>query len=176
MVVSSPTEGDGTVSVDFQIESLSTGQFTFTCYEQNQRMYGPFDSYDDALLAVTAHKMECPECDVYGCYANAVLDVDVYVNMSNANAAMILAVLGLDVDPEDGIMGHMDAEQFLGHVLMALAAERDNAAVLSVTDSLPGCATFIDCGLPEGYVEERLTQLADLATEAVRLSRTVCWA
>jgi len=164
------------VSVNFQIESLSTGQFTFTCFEQDERVYGPFDSYDDALLAVTAHKMECIDCDVYGCYANAVLDVDVYVNMSNANAAMILAVLGLDVDPEDGIMGSMDAEQFLGYVMMALAAERDNAAVPATVDSLPGCATVVDCGLPEGYVEERLTQLADLATEAVRLGRTVHWA
>lgn len=167
------------MSVTFQIESLPTGKFTFDCYGKGyseRETFGPFDSYDEALLAVTAHKMQCTECDCYGCYANAIMDVDDELNLSNTNAVMVLDILGIETDFEHGIVGSMKAEDFLGHVMVAMAQERDNAAVPATVDAQQGRATFVDCGLPEGYVAERLVILADMATEAMRIGRDITWA
>ena len=78
--------------------------------------------------------------------------------------------------------GSMEADEFLGFVLVALADERDEAAVPAVEmprpvdeTGAPRGARFIDCGLPAGYVSARLRELADLATLASRLDRKVQW-
>lgn len=88
------------------------------------------------------------------------------VNMSNSNAAVVCAALGIDLD-KLGWCGSMPAEDFLGRVLVALAVNPSDAGRPATVDAAPGRATFVDCGRPEGYVEERLGQLRELADWAV---------
>lgn len=88
------------------------------------------------------------------------------VNMSNSNAARVCASLGIDLEAE-GWCGGMPAEDFLGRVLLALAIEPEDAGVPVTVDSAPGRGTFVDCGRAEGYLQERLGQLRELADWAV---------
>lgn len=88
------------------------------------------------------------------------------VNMSNSNAARVCRSLGLDLN-ELGWCGDLPAEDFLGRILVALAVEPSDAGVPATVDAAPGRATFIDCGRPEGYVQERLGHLRELADWAV---------
>lgn len=166
------------MSVTFQIESIDTGAYTFTCYSDYMTpvQHGPYSNYDGALLGITGHKAICQDCDLGGVYPNAVQDVDLSINLSNTNAALILETIGINVDFEYGISGRMGASDFLGHVMVALAADRDGSAVPAVTYSTPGHASFTDCGLPENYVQGRLEALADIAYEAMRLGRDIVWA
>lgn len=162
------------MSVDVMVDALSTGEFTATCYGSDQRTeIGPFSGIDAAREAIAAHKQVCAECDCYGMYPNAVMDVDVFVNMSNTNAAMMLGIIGIDTSED--LCGSMSGEQFLGRVLTALAQDRDDSAVADVVDAAPGQATFIACGLPAGYVTERLLALEEIARTAYSLGRDVTW-
>lgn len=99
------------------------------------------------------------------------------VNMSNSNAATVAATLGIDLE-EWGWCGSLPAEDFLGRVLLALAITPTDAGVpahqLQPGDSAGVFGTvresgpmFIDCGRREGYTQERLGQLRELADWAV---------
>ena len=169
------------MSVTFFIESEATGMFTFDCYEDGvsgKTTHGPFPSYDEALLAITAHKMTCVSCDVYGCYANSVMDVtdEFDVNMANSNAATVLTLLGLHDD--DSMCGSMNAAEFARLVSAAYAVQQavgSNTAVPSTVTREPGHATVVDCGLPENYMLDRLDQLAVLADAATAAGRRILW-
>lgn len=102
--------------------------------------------------------------------AVVVRDIDaaefLSVNMSNSNAARVCASLGIDLDAE-GWCGSLDAADFLGRVLLALAVDPVDAGRPATVDAAPGRATFIDCGRPQGYTQERLSQLRELADWAI---------
>jgi hypothetical protein len=168
------------MSVTFQIESLPTGAFTAECYNDGDPIVlGPVEGYDAILPLMDAHKATCEECDAYGIYSRAVCDVDdaLDVNVSNMNARLLLGMLALDA--EDDLCGSLDAADFLGRVLLAIAADRDDTGVASavIGGSALGQsgATMIDCGLPAGYYAERFGALHALALEADRLGRTIVW-
>jgi hypothetical protein len=169
------------MSVTFTLEANPTGSFTAECYDGPKVFHA--DSYDGILLAITAHKMICADCDMAGMCASAVMDVSdgFDVDLCNANALMILSILGLDTDDE--LAGSATAEQFLGHVLLALAEDRDGAAVPAVEmpratndEGRPVGAQLIYGGLSEGYVASTLGRLHHLAAEAQRLGRDITWA
>lgn len=171
------------MSVTFGIEFLPTGKFTFKCFGEGfdaQRPFGPFDSYDEGLLAGSAHRMTCTECDIYGVHVTAQMDIgdEWDVNMSNSNAVLVMGVLGIDINPETGLCGSMKAVEFLNRAAAAVAVERavgDRAARPSITTKSEGGPTVIDCGLPQDYVVDRLEQLVALAGEAQRLGRDITW-
>lgn len=102
--------------------------------------------------------------------ADVIRDVpaaeELAVNTSNSNAFRVCETLGIDLEAE-GWCGSLPAEDFLGRVLVALAIEPADAGRPATVDAAPGRATFIDCGRPEGYVEERLGWLRELADWAV---------
>ena len=87
------------------------------------------------------------------------------VNMSSSNAFRVCQSLGIDLEDE-GWCGGMTAEDFLGRVLVALAIEPVSAGIPSHEVPGPG-ARMIDCGRPEGYLQDRLGQLRELADWAV---------
>ena len=99
------------------------------------------------------------------------------VNMSNSNAAVVCATLGIDLE-EWGWCGSLPAADFLGRVLIAPAVSPVDAGVpahrLQPGDSagvfgtvVEGGPTFIECGRREGYTQERLDQLRELADWAI---------
>lgn len=163
------------MSVTFEVEAVPTGEFRFRCYEDldGPVFFGPFPSRDEAAAAIAEHEGSCAECAFCPPFAEVVTDVDDIpdVNVSNTNARMILSIAGLD---EEELWGSMDADEFLGYIMVSLAEERDRSPVAPVT--LPGQGpTVLECGLPAGYTEQRLGELADLAVQAKNKGRRVIW-
>jgi GAF domain-containing protein len=109
------------------------------------------------------------------------------VNVSNTNAAHLLALLGLTPagtsterpDPFDcgDLSGALPADEFLGRVLIALAVNPADAGIPSTSEGGPGTGTaeVIDCGRRPGYSDERLDQLRTLAEAARDAGREVVW-
>ena len=93
------------------------------------------------------------------------------VNMSNSNAHRVALTLGIDLE-EWGWAGEMDAQEFLGRVLLALALEPEDAGI--PPHEVPtGGPRLIECGRREGYLQERLGHLHDLAQHAIRVGKPV---
>ena len=170
------------MSVTFTIESLPTGSFVIECHDEKTGapvVVATADSYEGILVQREAHMATCEECSAYGCYSSPVMDVsgDLDVNLSNTNAIAILSALGISDEAGDSC-GSLDAEQFLGAVLLAMASDRDDsgapAAVIAGGTVSPG-ATMVDCGIPSGYYAARFASLHALASEAVRLGRPIVW-
>ena len=70
----------------------------------------------------------------------------------------------------------------MGRVLLALAEDRDEAAVPALEwprdvneFGVPVGPRFVDAGLAQGYVPARLRGLADLASVALRHDRKIVW-
>ena len=82
-------------------------------------------------------------------------------NLSNANAADLLNALGLpyDVNAEPMPLGALS-----GLVTAALRRHLDKRSpeLPTMTDRTPGKMTVVYCGRREGYIEERLGDLATL--------------
>lgn len=107
---------------------------------------------------------------------DAVWDNAPRINVNNANAGVLLEVLGLPTDPwgmpED--FEFPTGHDFLGRVLMALAVSPEDAGVPAHSPN-PDRPNFIDCGRREGYLQERLGQLRELADYAIAHNRKVSW-
>lgn len=165
------------MSVTFSIDSLGTGEFQFTCYgADSARTLGPFASREAGNAAVAEHAASCPDCGLYRPYVSEIQDIDREMNVSNMNAGLLFRTMGLESD----LCGAMPAEEFLGYVLVALGSPVDDSGVspsehqVQRPDGSRG-PTIIDCGLPAGYITQRLSTLADMATEAKRLGRDIVW-
>jgi len=166
------------MSVTFSIDSVGTGKYEFVCYTDGDRnTYGPFDSREIADQKSLTHVEECGECSMYRPFVNEIQDVNFDMNVSNSNAGMLFRVLGMDVD----CYGAMDADGFLGHVLVALAMPLDDSGIrpseyqAMSENGQPAGPRIIDCGVSEGYITKRLTTLAEMASEAKRIGRRITW-
>lgn len=103
--------------------------------------------------------------------AEVIMDVpeaeELSVNMSSSNAAHVCASLGLDLE-DLGWCGSLAAEDFLGRVLVALAVLPVDAGMpRHELPREPGTVRWIECGRPEGYAQDRLGQLRELADWAI---------
>ena len=173
------------MSVTFTIEGNPTGRFVLSpaCAEPGEtRTFDGSDAYIDyeaAVAALTVHKDGCQDCDAYGCYTQAVMDVDgdLDVNVTSVNAAALLGRLGIERDEYGDLVGILDGGDFLGRCLTALLLNDEfaDAGVAAAAINAPGSATWIDCGVEPGYFEATLGRLHDLAAEAARLGRCVTW-
>jgi hypothetical protein len=83
------------------------------------------------------------------------------LNVSDANGADLLLVLGLPPEP---VGGPWPIDAFAGMVTAALRRHLDRRSPKRepVTETGGGRATFIFCGRREGYIEDRLGDLARL--------------
>ena len=93
------------------------------------------------------------------------------VNMANLNAGDVLDALGID---RDDISGSMPARDFLGRILMALAAAPESAPIPAHT--MGGSTNFIRCERAPGYVQDRLRDLHEVAEFAIAHDRPITWA
>lgn len=82
-------------------------------------------------------------------------------NVSNSNAGLLLSSLGLDAGED--LCGECRIEVFINLCRAWLKANL-NRRSLEIQASRDG--NFIDCGVRPGYVNERLHELAILATAA----------
>jgi hypothetical protein len=91
---------------------------------------------------------------------------DLDIDMSNGKARMVLNALG--IPDTDDLCGQMDRVQFANLCASWLQQHigRQSAKIdESITRSALG-ATFIDCGVPEGYVNRRIRELSEAARAA----------
>lgn len=92
------------------------------------------------------------------------------IEVSNANAADILAALGL-ADPH---AEPMPLSAFSNLVTAALRRHigKRSPAYASVEDTQPGRMSITYCGRSEGYIERRLGELAVMTQEARAIGAT----
>jgi hypothetical protein len=93
---------------------------------------------------------------------------DLDINLSNGNARMVLNALG--IPDTDDLCGHTDRVQLANLCASWLQQHigKQSAKIeTSVTRGTFG-ATFIDCGVPEGYINQRIRQLSEAARAAQR--------
>lgn len=141
------------------------------------------DSYREAKRVSDLHAVLCEECGYLdGCYIYEITDVP-RLNVSSANGAALLEVLGLrlqDTEVIDGLWycvqdGVLDAKAFLGRVLLAQGVAPADAGIPWHDISRPGGPMVIQCGRREGYIDEKLIELEVLARWAMEHGRKVQW-
>lgn len=171
------------MSVSFTAEMSEIIGYSFTCGHDNGRTEHRFGAYKDAesfLVAElaanggTGHLAICGDEDCqYQRMHIEVLESDPspVVNVTKTNAVLLLGLLGLD--SEDN--GPLEPGNFMGRVLMAQAVNPSDAGV-PATESTEGGVLLINCGRREGYAEDRLADLHELAEFAVRTGRDIYWA
>ena len=97
---------------------------------------------------------------------------DSHLSLSNDNAYDVLAALGI----EDS---YSSSPWPIARFRSLLAAARRNRlgrrspAVATTEHSEPGRMTVIECGRPEGYVEQRLKDLSDLVNRGLDAGATL---
>jgi hypothetical protein len=119
------------------------------------------------------HNSSCGECSSYG----GVLVDEVHefteVNLANSNAYRVLTLLGYDGD--ETYCGHATADDFLGRLLVADGLlETSDARDATIRQGEKG-ATLIDLGEPEGYLNEKLRLLIELANWAKANGSGISW-
>jgi len=97
---------------------------------------------------------------------------DLDVNMCNRNAAQVCDALGFSLDPD--WCGEMEAKDFQGRVLLALAISPADEGMPSYEHAGPG-ARMIEGARRPGYLQERLGQLHELAEWAIANDAVVSW-
>jgi hypothetical protein len=99
---------------------------------------------------------------------------DLDINMSNGKARMVLNALG--IPDTDDLCGHMDRVQLANLCASWLQQNigKQSAEIeTSVTRGTFG-ATFIDCGVLQGYINQRIRQLSE-AARAARDGNVIYW-
>lgn len=189
------------MSVTFSIATTPedvTG-WTVTCTSRNLIDGGLYD-FDRAREVAAGHALACPD-DICGHYGPDLFEVTdsripdgLDVNVTSHHASGLFRLLGLPAVNEDGEfgVGSCDALDFLGRAQIALGVAPADTGMpaRTLTDAdltdetlnpmaralAAAGATVIDMGRPEGYHQERLSQLADLALAAHSVGRQIQWA
>lgn len=168
------------MSVTFSTEWVD-GAHVITCGCGAYTSAEVFPSYADARDRARTMGGDFPCQDKY-CVADGHLSAEPQspepeLNVSNANAATLLDVLGIGVPSgedeetaEDRYCGVMAAEDFLGRVLIAQALSPVDAGVPATRSG-----NWVDGGRAEGYVNDRLDRLRTVASRAVELGVPVTW-
>lgn len=92
------------------------------------------------------------------------------VNMSNANARMVMRHIGIETDE---CVGSIDAHDLKARCVTARAVggNFDDGGFASTRDG-----NFIDCGVRPGYFADRVAQLEEVADEAISAGNSVTFA
>jgi len=132
------------------------------------------EAYNAVHVAFTAAVPVCGDEDCAQ-YSASFVDFEKTpeVNVSNTNAVEILDVLGIMVGDSfsDRCAGSMNAELFLGRVLMASAVQLVDAGVPVTRDG-----NMFNMGREEGYLNARVEELRAVAEHSVKNQLEVCWA
>jgi hypothetical protein len=171
---------DFSMSVTFYAEPSKTVGFDVICVCGNKKgLCEPYNVVSEILFTLRAtgeRLVGCDEdCEMFDYFSRAITvgPESEELNMANMNARDILEVLAIEADE---LAGSMNADDFLGRVLIAEAIAPESAEKLVETYSLEDGATIVECGRPAGYVQEKLSALREIAEFAVAHKRKVLWA
>jgi len=101
------------------------------------------------------------------------------INMSNTNAMMILQTLSFQPDEYCGDVKNDELENFILRCDLALQAIREEPSLdpgreTTIEKGETG-PTFVHCGVHPGYMQERISQLRDLASFAYKHQAELSW-
>lgn len=187
------------MSVTFHPTLGPIDHFIVECLNCNVTHDEQFASYEDASAFILAIREG--NATVTGCKAEDYYCEDAAftqsreaigqlpeVNVANSNAKDILDVLGVnyryDTTPEErerdlfgiagcDLTGSLDAQDFMGRVLTALAVAPESAEVLS--HAAVGAPNVIHGGREAGYVQRILRELHEVAQFAIDHDRQITW-
>lgn len=161
------------MSVTFAPEFVSNVEHHLTC-ACGEWLGETYPTWDDAHSAVKASNIK-PSCEDVYCGSYVCIEPVVAapeVQMSNTNAATLLAVLGLAVgeDFSDYCTGSVSAEDLMGRILIAQAVNPADEGTASFAEG-----NMVTCGRNAGYTEGKLGQLASVAEYASQRCLTIQW-
>lgn len=156
------------MSVTFLVVQEPTA-FSLQCSCGDASHSETFSSYVDAVVAHATVNVACGDdfCSAFPASIVAVLPYAEDVNVSNINARAILEVLGLD---STDLCGDLQAEDFLGRILVAQALNPVDAGVPAYADG-----SVVNCGRPEGYMDSQLIRLQAIAEHAAKHDQLIAW-
>lgn len=163
------------MSVTFQVEAGTPTSFKVSCHCEGSVSL-EFQNYTGAnsfLQNSPNHVLE--GCDEEGYCAKLHIEliddtVDApWVNMSNFNASSVLEVLGVDIE-DSGYSGVFDPDDLLARVNIGLAVAPESAERLTYAEG-----NMVIGGRKEGYVQDRLHDVIEVAEHAKRMGREVVW-
>jgi hypothetical protein len=107
-------------------------------------------------------------------FVNPDFDPRLCVNLNNRNARYVLIELGFIQEMAGELGDVMPIEQFIIGVEATLKRLGDNPepGFKGYTDSAPGKMTIINCGVEDGYLNDRLARLLSLANAAKEYGAT----
>lgn len=106
-------------------------------------------------------------------YADGIMACDVAeVNVSNSNGYAIQEALGLVPD----YSGRIGATELRERCLVALMSDDGKDLAVPAVESIgEGGATIIDCGRREGYMQDRISSLLEMAQMCENYGWAICW-
>lgn len=165
------------MSVTFYIPAPSDAPHTIRCSAGGETGC-TFPARGDAYRALVAGDVPHPACGDDWCRADDsrsmridAVDETPEMNVSNANARLVLDALGYgDALRDEDLTGQASGEDFLGRVLTAVAVAHADVGIPAHQ-----MGRVIECGRPEGYLDDRLDTLRTVAEAAIASGRDVCW-
>lgn len=187
------------MSVTFRPEQGPIDHYTVECVACNVHHPEKFATYDEACMFVRSVREG--NATVAGCKneeyycaeaaftaAHEAVGEAPETNVANSNAIDILDALGVDFRFEPTaeeaandlfgiagveLVGTLDARDFMGRVLTALALAPESAEIPS--HAAVGAPNIIRGHREEGYVQNRLRELHTIAQFAIDHDRKVIW-
>lgn len=179
------------MAVDFTTEMSAITAFTFTCGHDNGMTEHRFGTYADAAAfhkaeqdthSGTGHLAVCgdEDCAYQGMLITGIEEAPApSINVGDRNGMHLLDLLGIESEGDDEYgyqpFGSMSGEDFLGRVLLAQAIAPADAGRPAIEHRTEGGMTVIEGARREGYSEDRLTELRELAEFSIATGRKVQW-
>jgi len=161
------------MSVSFSPSVNTHVEFKITCLCGAVENSTAMTVFPDYVSASKVFEQGGYVCDDPYCYVFVdAFNSEPEVNLSNGNAVHLLDVLGIQVgeDFSERCVGSMSAQDMLGRVLIALAVSPVSAEVPSYAEG-----NIIYGGRPEGYMQDKLESIRDVAVFAHANGRKVVW-
>lgn len=163
------------MSVTFTSEYVAEASFGVSCSCGEAESATVFPNHEAAYAAAIVEKTVvmpfCSDalCNLYPVRFFMVTDVP-EVSLNPANARTVMDVLGMEVDETGDNCGSMNAEDFLGRILLASAINPSDEGTMAFGDEK---MTF--GSRPVGYMEARLNDLRTVADYAIAKNLEVVW-
>lgn len=181
------------MSIDITATSTGTGTWQARCLcrdHEGGSAQHTFSTYAEADAWLAEYRQApvvlegCTDdlCPVYGPILTEVQGEGEVpcVNMANSNAVEVLDALGLiERDSTGSIIEReqmLSGQDFLGRIMLAEALAPVSAHRPSMTVPSDGSgATMVHCARREGYLQDRLVALREVAEWAIKHGQQVTW-
>ena len=153
-------------------------QMSCYAYGSDANWQGPLcNSVEEAVQLHLQAKHDPIECDgaEQSVFPTLDTDQDPQLRVSNGNGVRLLQTLGLSTEDDIAYSGSVPADDFLGRILIALALEPVDEGLPLVESITSGGARLVDCGRPEGYIQDKLKALLNVVEFAKSQNSNITW-